>query len=77
MNRKLSASMTITEFDTGYWYATELKRFAQELVIPSAARLRQGATKDQAVRAWTILKTLNVPKAYRAWVKSGHALTRA
>jgi len=29
---------------------------------------RQGATKEQAVRAWAILKKMNVPKTYAAWV---------
>ncbi len=43
MNRKpkLSASMSPTQFDHGYWYATELKVFADTLGIPSAAGLRK------------------------------------
>ena len=45
--RKLSASMSLTQFDHGYWYATELKEFADEIGIPSAARLR----KDELERA--------------------------
>jgi hypothetical protein len=44
---KLSASMTVAQFDNGYWYATDLKRFAQRLGIPSAGRLR----KDQLEHA--------------------------
>lgn len=28
------------------------------------------ATREQAIRAWEKLKTLNVPKNYRSWVKS-------
>jgi len=55
--RKLSASMSLTQFDHGYWYATELKEFADELGIPSAARLRkddlEGAIK-QFLRSGTI-----------------------
>src|SRR5437762_13081948 len=39
--------MSLTEFDHGYWYATELKEFADDLGIPSAARLR----KDELERA--------------------------
>ena len=38
---KLSASMTVTQFDHGYWYATELKHFAKGLGIPSASTLRK------------------------------------
>ena len=33
--------MSLTQFDHGYWYATELKRFAAELGIASVARLRK------------------------------------
>lgn len=39
--------MTVTQFDHGYWYATELKRFAKGLGIPSASKLR----KDELERA--------------------------
>jgi hypothetical protein len=39
----LSADMTLREFDNGYWYATELRRFAFEMRIPFATQLR----KDQ------------------------------
>ena len=45
--RKLSALMSLTQFDHGYWYATELKHFADEVGIPSAAKLR----KDELERA--------------------------
>ncbi len=37
----LSKSMTLAEFDNGYWYATELKDFAKSLSIPSASKLRK------------------------------------
>ena len=39
--------MTATQFDTGYWYATELKKFAERIGIPSANKLR----KDELERA--------------------------
>jgi hypothetical protein len=29
-----------------------------------------GATREQAILAWYELKTLDVPKDYRSWVKS-------
>jgi hypothetical protein len=44
---KLSTSMTSTQFDNGYWYATELKDFAQRVGIPSASKLR----KDELEKA--------------------------
>jgi len=44
---KLSTSMTLTQFDNGYWYATELKKFAETIGIPSANKLR----KDELEKA--------------------------
>ena len=44
---KLSASMTLTQFDNGYWYATELKKFAETIGFPSAGKLR----KDELEKA--------------------------
>lgn len=38
---KLSKSMTEEQFDNGYWYAVEIKAFADEIGIPSASRLRK------------------------------------
>src|SRR5438445_8538440 len=46
-NTKLSTSMTLTEFDNGYWYATELKEFAEAIGIPFPAKLR----KDELEKA--------------------------
>jgi len=39
--------MTLTQFDNGYWYATELKEFADTIGIPSAKKLR----KDELEKA--------------------------
>jgi hypothetical protein len=39
--------MTSTQFDNGYWYATELKNFADRIGIPSANKLR----KDELEKA--------------------------
>ena len=35
----------------------------------------QGATREQAIRAWKKLKTLDVPKNYRSWVKARSGVT--
>src|SRR5713226_1530010 len=40
-------SMTRAQFDNGYWYATELKEFAEKIRIPSATKLR----KDELEKA--------------------------
>lgn len=39
--------MTLTQFDNGYWYAIELKRFATSIGIPAAGKLR----KDELEKA--------------------------
>jgi hypothetical protein len=44
---KLSTSMTQAQFDNGYWYATDVKKFAKTIGIPSASRLR----KDELEKA--------------------------
>src|SRR5438093_1518682 len=44
--KRLSPLMTLTQFDNGYWYATELKDFAKTIGIPSAARLRKDELED-------------------------------
>lgn len=44
---KLTTSMTINQFENGYWYASELKNFAETIGIPSANKLR----KDELEKA--------------------------
>ncbi len=44
---KLSPSMTLAQFDNGYWYATEIKEFADTIGVPSASKLR----KDELEKA--------------------------
>jgi hypothetical protein len=41
MASRLSESTTETQFDHGYWYATELKDFATRIGVPSASKLRK------------------------------------
>jgi hypothetical protein len=41
--------MTLTQFDNGYWYATEIKEFAERIGIPSANKLRKDEL-EQAIR---------------------------
>ena len=57
---KLSASMTVKEFDHGYWYATELKAFAKEIGIPAAGALRKDEI-EHAIK--TFLRTGATPPA--------------
>src|SRR5690349_14804423 len=46
---RLSPSMTLTEFDNGYWYATELRAFARALGVARVGGLR----KDELEREIT------------------------
>jgi hypothetical protein len=39
--KKLFESMSIKQFDNGYWYVGELKDFARSLGIPNAVKLRK------------------------------------
>jgi hypothetical protein len=41
--------MTVTQFDNGYWYATQLKEFAKGIGIPSANHLRKDEL-EQAIK---------------------------
>src|SRR6266478_7855267 len=43
---KLSKSMTVEEFDNGYWYALEIKAFADDIGIPSASKLRKDELEE-------------------------------
>lgn len=38
--------MTVKQFDNGYWYATEIKAFADEIGIPAVSRLRKDELED-------------------------------
>jgi hypothetical protein len=40
-NAKLSTSLTLAQFDNGYWYAIQLKEFAERIGIPFASQLRK------------------------------------
>jgi SAP domain-containing new25 len=50
---KLSKQMTLRQFDHGYWYATEIKRFAQSLGLPSANKLRKDEL-EKAIRHFLV-----------------------
>ena len=47
MGNGLSPRMTLREFENGYWYADELKSFAERIGIPAAKKLR----KDELEKA--------------------------
>src|SRR5436305_4641806 len=43
---KLSKSMTVEQFDNGYWYALEIKVFADDIGIPAASKLRKDELEE-------------------------------
>ena len=47
MANALSPTMTLREFENGYWYLDQLKDFAERIAIPAAKRLR----KDELEKA--------------------------
>jgi SAP domain-containing protein len=66
---KLSKSMTVAEFDNGYWYAAEIKDFAEEIGIPHSDKLR----KDELEKSIKVfLRTGNIAlPTKRSLIKSG------
>ena len=67
--RELSKSMTVAQFDNGYWYATEIKHFAQKIGIPSVSRLRKDEL-EKAIKLFLQTKRIASPTR-RILSKSG------
>jgi hypothetical protein len=57
MANALSPTMTLREFENGYWYLDQLKDFAQRLGIPAAKKLRKDELETAIV---AFLRTGNV-----------------
>jgi len=57
---KLSKSMTMSEFDNGYWYASDLKKFGQLLQIPGANKLRKDEL-EKAIKVFLQNGTIKSP----------------
>jgi hypothetical protein len=57
MAKALSPTMTVRDFENGYWYREQLKDFAERIGIPGATKLR----KDELEKA--ILVFLRTGKA--------------
>jgi hypothetical protein len=61
--------MTWSEFENGYWYATELKDFAEAIGIPSARKLRKDEL-ERAIERYLKAKKIEVPTK-RSLTRSG------
>jgi SAP domain-containing new25 len=66
---KLSRSMTLDQFERGYWFATELKAFAETLGLESASKLRKDEL-EKAIKAFLRTGKIQTPTE-RALAKSG------
>ncbi len=53
-------SMTRAQFDNGYWYATELKEFAETIGIPSASKLRKDEL-EKAIKLFLETGKIKIP----------------
>jgi len=65
----LSRKMSLRDFHNGYWYLVELKKFAEQIGIPAATRLRKDELEKAIVTFLSTGKTA-LPTA-RALRKSG------
>ena len=45
--------MTLSQFENGYWYATQLKDFGETIGIPSASKLRKDEL-ERAIRSFLV-----------------------
>src|SRR5438552_3842630 len=61
--------MSWSEFENGYWYATELKTFAGEIGIPSANKLRKDEL-EKAIERFLRTKKIETPTK-RSLLRSG------
>jgi SAP domain-containing new25 len=66
---RLSAAMTLREFENGYWYLNDLKDFASQIGIPAATRLRMDEL-ERAIVAFLRTGTVGLPTK-RALLKTG------
>ncbi len=66
---KLTPSMSLAQFDNGYWYVAELKEFAETIGIPKAGRLRKDEL-EKAIKTFLATGRVKSPTA-RSLVSSG------
>jgi hypothetical protein len=69
MTRKLSPTMTLREFENGYWYLDDLKDFGSQIGVPETTRLRKDEL-ERAIVAFLRTGTVKLPTK-RALRKTG------
>ena len=74
MAKALSRTMTVRDFENGYWYLDQLKNFAERIGVPAAKRLR----KDELERAIVaFLRTGDAAPTERSLRKTGRKTLNA
>src|SRR5262245_24184559 len=69
MGNALSPTMTVRDFENGYWYLDQLKDFAARIGIPAAKKLRKDELEKAVV---TFLRTGNAAlPTKRSLVRTG------
>lgn len=69
MPGRLSPTMSVSEFENGYWYVGELRDFARQIGIPEATRLRKDEI-ERALKSFLRTGTVKLPTK-RALRKTG------
>jgi hypothetical protein len=62
VSKKLSTSMTVEQFENGYWYATEVKDFAKKIGVPAAGKLRKDELEKEII---SFLRTGKIKNAVK------------
>lgn len=62
VSKKLSTSMTVEQFENGYWYATEVKEFAKKIGVPAAGKLRKDELEKEII---SFLRTGKIKNAVK------------
>jgi SAP domain-containing new25 len=72
---ELSPTMTLVEFENGYWYLDDLKEFANRIGIPSVTRLRKDEI-ERAIVAFLRTGTATLPTRRALHIKGTKDLER-
>ncbi|MBI1872932.1 MAG: hypothetical protein HYZ58_08965 [Acidobacteria bacterium] len=68
----LSPTMTLRDFENGYWSLEQLKNFAERIGIPAAKKLRKDELEQAIWRSCArvrLHKAIDVPNDHASWVK--------
>lgn len=70
MAKELSQSMSLEEFDNGYWYAEDLKKFAKKIGVPRYSQLRKDEL-EKIIKSFLQTGKIAKPVKRKSAAKSG------